>query len=175
MNEISETDTRLAAKFGELTDRQRQVLDLLLDHLTSKEIARRLQVSPYTVDQRIQFARKKLGAKSRSELAVEYRRLKAIYGRTVYEESYMAPPAIPLEKGRGSDTDYLISGKRPESIEDREDEKKMSDFQVAPEWFNGRHGTLARIVVIVIIAFILILLGLGGLAIFSSLSELLSS
>ncbi len=87
----------------------------------------------------------------------------------------MVPLAIPLEKDRGSDTDYLISEKRPDANQDRADEMEGSDFQVAPEWFNGRHGTLARIVVIVIIAFILILLGLGGLAIFSSLSELLSS
>ena len=58
-----------------LTEKQRQVLDLLIDHKTSKEIARELRISPHTVDQRIQFAKDKLGARSRSDVAVIYRRL----------------------------------------------------------------------------------------------------
>lgn len=40
-----------------LTRKQRQVLDLLIEHKTSKEIARRLSISPHTVDQRTQFAK----------------------------------------------------------------------------------------------------------------------
>ena len=58
-----------------LTDKQRAVLDLLIDHKTSKEISRLLGISPHTVDQRIMLARAKLGVTSRSEVAQAYRRL----------------------------------------------------------------------------------------------------
>lgn len=41
----------------ELTAKQREVLDLLIQHMTSKEISRQLGISPHTVDQRIMLAR----------------------------------------------------------------------------------------------------------------------
>ena len=132
----------------ELTDKQKLVLEHLLDHMTSKEIARELRISPHTVDQRIRYARKTLGVESRSELAVEYRRLKEVCDETVYDGSYVAKTAFELEG---------------------------SDFRVAPEWFDGPHGTLVRIGVVLFFAFFLILLGLGGLAVFSVLTELLAS
>src|SRR6478752_3465006 len=62
--EHSEMEFMLAG----LTAKQREVLDLLIEHKTSKEIARELGISPHTVDQRIQFAKEKLGASSRSEV-----------------------------------------------------------------------------------------------------------
>ena len=76
-----------------LTDKQREVLDLLIEHKTSKEIARLLGISPHTVDQRIFFAKEKLGAASRNEAAAAYRRLVDVSGRTTYENSRIAAPA----------------------------------------------------------------------------------
>src|SRR5690242_15958530 len=76
----------------ELTAKQREVMDLLIQHKTSKEIARRLSISPHTVDQRIQFAKEKLGANTRSEAAVAYRRLVETYGQLTYDESGIADP-----------------------------------------------------------------------------------
>ena len=52
--EQSESEIVLAG----LTAKQREVLDLLIEHKTSMEIARRLGISPHTVDQRIQFAKR---------------------------------------------------------------------------------------------------------------------
>src|SRR5262245_49126162 len=86
---------------GGLTDKQREVLDLLLEHKTSKEIARLLRISPHTVDQRIQFAKDKLGANSRSEAAVAYRRLLETYERTTYDDSGIAPGAAEPDIARG--------------------------------------------------------------------------
>jgi DNA-binding CsgD family transcriptional regulator len=53
----------------ELTDGQKACLRLVDDHLTSKEIARILGISPFTVDQRLDAARRKLEAASRKDAA----------------------------------------------------------------------------------------------------------
>lgn len=52
-----------------LNDGQRDCLRLVLAHLTSKEIARELGVSPHTVDQRLRAAMRVLNAHSRFEAA----------------------------------------------------------------------------------------------------------
>jgi DNA-binding CsgD family transcriptional regulator len=52
-----------------LTEGQKDCLRLVDQLLTSKEIARRLQISPFTVDQRLDAARRKLGATTRKEAA----------------------------------------------------------------------------------------------------------
>src|SRR6185503_13939202 len=87
---------------GGLTAKQREVLDLLIEHKTSKEIARLLGISPHTVDQRIFFAREKLGVTSRGEVAVAYRRLVGVSGRTTYQETRIAAPARSVQMTPGS-------------------------------------------------------------------------
>jgi DNA-binding CsgD family transcriptional regulator len=53
----------------QLTDGQKACLRLVDDHHTSKEIARILGISPFTVDQRLDAARRKLNAPSRKDAA----------------------------------------------------------------------------------------------------------
>lgn len=53
----------------ELTEGQKACLRLVDDHHTSKEIARKLGISPFTVDQRLDSARRKLRAASRKDAA----------------------------------------------------------------------------------------------------------
>lgn len=53
----------------ELTEGQKACLRLVDDHHTSKEIARKLGISPFTVDQRLDAARRKLRAASRKDAA----------------------------------------------------------------------------------------------------------
>ncbi|MFO1255978.1 MAG: helix-turn-helix transcriptional regulator [Sphingomonadaceae bacterium] len=72
-----------------LTDKQREVLDLVLEHKSSKEIGRALSISPYTVDQRIAAARQKLNVASRGEVARAYAQLREICGQSAYEFSYV--------------------------------------------------------------------------------------
>jgi DNA-binding CsgD family transcriptional regulator len=55
--------------FVELTEGQKACLRLVDDHHTSKEIARILGISPFTVDQRLDGARRKLNAASRKDAA----------------------------------------------------------------------------------------------------------
>lgn len=54
---------------NQLTEAQRRCLRLVLAHMTSKEIARELQLSPHTVDAHIKAAMKTLGTGSRVEAA----------------------------------------------------------------------------------------------------------
>ncbi|WP_394729471.1 helix-turn-helix transcriptional regulator [Altererythrobacter sp. GH1-8] len=77
---------------GNLTKAQRDVLDRVLLHRTSKEIARELNISPNTVDQRVKAARQKLGTADRAETARLYAQLKLICGQTTYDT-----PVIDLE------------------------------------------------------------------------------
>ncbi|WP_199555451.1 helix-turn-helix transcriptional regulator [Sandaracinobacteroides hominis] len=52
-----------------LTEGQKECLRLVYTHLTSKEIARVLGISPHTVDQRLKQALKTIGVPSRTEAA----------------------------------------------------------------------------------------------------------
>ncbi|WP_439534909.1 helix-turn-helix transcriptional regulator [Polymorphobacter sp.] len=54
---------------AQLTDGQRDCLRLVFNHLTSKDIARILGVSPHTVDMRLRTSMKVLGVTSRIEAA----------------------------------------------------------------------------------------------------------
>jgi DNA-binding CsgD family transcriptional regulator len=66
---------------AKLSDAQREYLRLVNVHLTSKEIALRLDVSRHTVNQRIDLACEKLGVSTRKEAA----RLFAAYDPIIYE------------------------------------------------------------------------------------------
>lgn len=91
--EIMQADhAAAAARLASITDRQRAVLDLVVQHWTSKEIARELNISPNTVDQRINAVRAKLGAKDRAETARLYADLNNICGRTIYGPAVIAAP-----------------------------------------------------------------------------------
>lgn len=55
---------------GSLTERQRQVVDLIAEGLTNAEIAQILGVSVRTVDAHVEHVRHKLGVRSRAQMAV---------------------------------------------------------------------------------------------------------
>lgn len=67
------SDVDLAARVARLTAGQRECLDLVDDHATSKEIARQLGISRHTVDARLRGAIQTLGVSSRREAAIIYR------------------------------------------------------------------------------------------------------
>lgn len=162
-------DPNAQALFADLTDKQREVLDLLLQHKTSKEIARRLDISPHTVDQRIQFAKQKLGASSRSEVAVAYRRLLELCGRTTYGESGIAAATLATDGGRGSGAAFAKPPIRTRLFATPDE---AVDYLVVQGMFDGRYGTLMRLGAIIAIAVLLTLLVLGALATLSQLSVL---
>ena len=169
--EHSEIEFMLAG----LTAKQREVLDLLIEHKTSKEIARELGISPHTVDQRIQFAKEKLGASSRSEVALLYRRLIEICGQLTYEDSRIAASAEVADNGSGTQAGPLSALRRRERTYPDQPRETEADYPVVPELFEGRYGTLIRLGAIIAIAVFLVILVLGGLAIFSQLSEMMAT
>jgi DNA-binding CsgD family transcriptional regulator len=160
---------------GGLTAKQREVLDLLIEHKTSKEIARLLGISPHTVDQRIFFAKEKLGAASRNEAAAAYRRLVGVSGRTTYENSGIARQARTAQRGSGLLAGRVLALRHPELSQPEGPTLTELDFRVVPEWFDGRYGTLVRLSAIITIAVFLVIFVLGGLAIFSQLSEMMAA
>lgn len=70
-----------------ITPRQRAVLDRVLEHRTSKEIARELDIAPNTVDQRLNAARNRLKARDRAETARIYAHLLKVCGESTYGSS----------------------------------------------------------------------------------------
>ena len=163
------------AGLGGLTDKQREVLELLIEHKTSKQIARALGISPHTVDQRIFFAKEKLGAASRNEAAAAYRRLVGVSGRTTYENSRIAAAPITAESVSGLLAGRVLALRHPELSQPESSALHELDFRVVPEWFDGRFGTLMRLSAIIAIAVFLVIIVSGGLAIFSQLSEMMAA
>ena len=56
-------------RIAKLTEAQRVCLRMVLMHLSSKDIARELGISPHTVDQRLRMAIQILGVANRFEAA----------------------------------------------------------------------------------------------------------
>jgi DNA-binding CsgD family transcriptional regulator len=158
------------AALAGLTGRQRQVLDLLIEHKSSKDIGRLLGISPHTVDQRLRFAREKLGARTRSEAAVAYRRLLEACGETTYGYSRIAADRPMPDESSGPQGS--LPGSSPfQRFRSRRRHEPEADYQVGPELFGGRHGTLLRLGAIFAIALFLVLVALGGVAMFMELSQ----
>ena len=162
-------------RLDDLTRKQREVLDLLLEHKTSKEIARELHISPHTVDQRIDFAKKKLGVSSRGDLALRYRELISIYEPLTYEDSLMVRPGIAADTSGQDETAYYLLQPAPKSTQNGSSAEPVEEYRIVPAMFDGPYRTWVRLGAIIGIALGMMLLVLGGMAIFGELSSLLSS
>lgn len=147
---------------AELTAKQREVLDLLIQHKTSKEISRQLGISPHTVDQRIMLARAKFNVANRNEVAQLYRQLISVYEQPVYQSSDVAIGGFPGHTGVRDDAKGGVS--TPESPAGE------PYHHVLPEMFDGPSGTLLRLGAMTAITVLMILVGLGGLSMFAQLS-----
>jgi len=180
MTSETEPIDETARVWAKLTEKQRDCLDLLLEHKTSKEIARVLDISKDTVDQRLKAARETLGARNRAEAAVLYGRFKSIYDRVVYDAAEV-PPQPHWVRSRFPDGD-------PPNLGDLKDGTTLPDSRSRPgSLFRDlrRHdqGTAKRISIYLglLVLTILILLGglgiilFGGLGIAQALEQLLSS
>ncbi|WP_271078267.1 response regulator transcription factor [Aurantiacibacter sp. MUD61] len=162
-----------------MTDKQREVLDLLVQHKTSKEIARLLKISPHTVDQRISAARRKFGAQNRNELAAAYMSFVSetgqalIYGKSVYQSSHVETSNRSSEEGDGIAASHRRKAGEPGSISREKGRLPVVVHRVVPEPFEGRFGIVWRIAAIAAITLIFLIAILVGFAIFGQLSEML--
>ena len=83
-------------RLARVNEGQRACLRLVLQHKSSKDIARELGISPHTVDQRIRFAMKTLGAANRVEAA---RLLAAAEAGAAYQPLIHQPPDVDPPAG----------------------------------------------------------------------------
>lgn len=158
-----------------LTAKQEETLDLLIKHKTSKEISRELGISPHTVDQRIEAAKRKFGVDTRGALAQAYVQYLQTYERLTYEKLHIVSVrSIPeqSELDQPNDASSLLD---PDWLKKPMPDLDERGYQVGLDVFHGRYGTVYRIAAVIAIAVVLIVAILGGIAIFSELSRLLSS
>jgi DNA-binding CsgD family transcriptional regulator len=159
---------------GALTVKQRAVLDLVLEHKSSKEIARALQISPYTVDQRIQAARQKLGVSTRGEIARVYAHLKLVCGESAYEFPYVDFSKNSGESGnRGARSDPILT-LSDVAVIDYPAPWQSGSFKVGGlEALDNRFGIFGRVFAVFALACVIAMVMLVMVSIAETLSSLI--
>ena len=156
--------------WARLTDKQRACLDLVLEHQTSKQIARRLNISKQAVDLRLTTARDVLGAANRAAAAIRYAQLKQTYDRIPWDaiilpaKARLMPsdfpdgePAALALNDHASLTKHAIAVGPPSKGLWRRDHSRSSKVWIMAAMFAG-----------------LILLTLAGVTIGETLTRLIS-
>lgn len=158
-------------RWARLSDKQRACLDLLLERQTSKQIARRLNISKPTVDQRITAARNILGAADRDEAAIFYARLKRLYDRITYDPVHLPPPPtlVPSDFSDGGPFNVL-------ELRDRSRSMNVPSGDSLPfgKIWRHDHGLTERLVIMAAMLVAAVIILLGGLGIAQALTRLIS-
>ena len=158
-------------RWKRLTEKQRACLDLLIEHKTSKEIARLLDISKHSVDQRLTTARDTLGANDRNEVAFVYRRLREIYDPMTYDAVGIppAPHLVPSQFPDGS----------PPNLMEYHNSSASAGEPFGKGWsfedlWRRDHGSAARVWIYLTGLGVTVLVLLGGLGIAQALDRLLA-
>ncbi|WP_428630258.1 response regulator transcription factor [Sphingopyxis sp.] len=129
-------------------------LDLVADGLGSKDIARRLDISPHTVDARLKSACAKLGTKSRFHAASMLRdagrpasdvTVTSAHANLVYEDRKLPQSALPPDKrssaGEGDGPDGLRSsqGLDREARASRKGKSWLEPSHPIAKYFGGEN------------------------------------
>lgn len=96
-------DDDLGGRVERLTAGQLDCLRLVQQHMSSKEIAAELDISPHTVDQRMRQALQTLGVSTRKEAARLLGEVEGPYQRLIHQSPY-----IPGD-GQSGQTDVAVS------------------------------------------------------------------
>lgn len=153
-------------RWARLTEKHRACLDLLLEHRTSKQIARILNISKPTVDQRIAAARLILGATDRGDAAFRYARLKAIYDQIIYD-----PMQVP--HGRKLVSSDFANGDPAGTTAPEESASLLARSPFGDFWRSDHPPTTRGTITAVILAMTVFLV-LAGLVIGDVLTRLIS-
>src|SRR3954468_2659744 len=89
LHHMSAPDDEIALRVERLTSGQLDCLRLVDQHLSSKEIAAELGISPHTVDQRIRGAIHTLGVERRSQAARIVARYGGEYQRLIHQSPHI--------------------------------------------------------------------------------------
>jgi DNA-binding CsgD family transcriptional regulator len=162
-----------SAALAALTAKQREVLDLVLQHKSSKEIARTLGISPYTVDQRIAAARQKLNVCTRGELARAYAELLEVCGQTAYDFSHMAIAGEPDQSDRQDlQLDPVIALSDVATLTVSPPWQAQTGSSVGLEAFDRRLGIFGRVIVVFGLAAFIAMMFLAMVAIAQTLTKI---
>lgn len=157
-----------------LTGKQREVLDLLLEHKSSKEIARALNISPYTVDQRITAARQKLGVATRGDVARAYSHIRNLCESPAYGFSQVDLTAERTQTaGQDLPKDAVFTLSDVSIMDIPAPWEPHSKARVGLEALDNRFGIFGRIFAIIGLSAAIAMMLLAMVAIAQSLSELL--
>lgn len=163
-------------RWRRLTDKQRACLDLLIGGHSSKEIARLLDISKWTVDQRITAARLVLEAPDRRAAAREYARLKRIYDPVAYDPMEVSPPPrlVPSDYPDGDPSPVLTLS---DSLSHDFSAENGSRDLLLPFRDGWRHdyGIQARVMIMVGILVALVIVVFLALGIAETLTRLVSN
>lgn len=87
-----------AARLAKLTEAQKACLRLVYRHMSSKDIARELGISPHSIDARLRTAIRTLDVASRTEaaLALAAHEAGATYQSPAYQPPHVAAPAASI-------------------------------------------------------------------------------
>jgi DNA-binding CsgD family transcriptional regulator len=94
----SQPDAKAGARVAKLTPGQLDCLRLVDQHLSSKEIAVELGISPHTVDQRIRQALHTLGVPRRAQAARLVAQCTEPYQRLIHQPPYIEPDAARADQ-----------------------------------------------------------------------------
>lgn len=175
-NGFSRAQADLArAQLAGLTPKQVQVLDLLVMHRTTKEIAHELSIAPNTVDQRINTVREKWGTTNRKDTIRHYVALIEQCGKNTCEFSRVDGDADEADdEGQDLPVDpvFVLS----DASAYRRSQDWFEDADVGPtvlEALDARYGRLGRLVAILLLALIMAMTLASSLAIADALGRLI--
>lgn len=161
-------------KQGLLTQKQIDALELLVKHNTSKEISRILGISPHTVDQRIESAKRRLVVGTRRELVQAYLNQKRTCHSLTYDESQIAEAPHPIQiSTTGNESAPAMFATHMED-ESRHLIESIPAKRIVPQLFEGRKGTLHRLIAILAASAMMAILILAMIAIFAQVSAIVS-
>lgn len=161
------------SRIDRLSDKQREVLNLVLDRRTNKEIAHILGISVSGVEQRLQAARQHLGAESRADAARRYEQLIMTCGFTTGGKNQVHFEGIATD-----DPHRDAAGEPVFALEDSstlgwpsnwQNDRRTDDIL---EMLDARFGLVGRIGVIFGLSAMIAILVLTALSIANALDAL---
>ncbi len=175
---LAEMDAvRAGALLDGLTAKQTEVLDLLVLHRTTKEIARELGIAPNTVDQRIAGVREKWGTANRKETARHYDYLRSLCGKTICEFPRVderPEDAESLLQDLPEAPHFVLSDARslvgyPEWLDDEVDVPAPAGLEA----FDRKFGRVGRLGAVLVLAMIMAITLATSLAVADALERLI--
>ena len=111
----AEIEPKVAERVAKLTEGQLDCLRLVGQHLSSKEIAVELGISPHTVDQRIRQSLQILGVSRRTQAARVVAQFHEPYQRLIHQTPHIEPAAAPGEQSGAISNQIRHAGRAGEA------------------------------------------------------------